>query len=55
MRRDKKARAGQLTFVLARTIGDAFTSDQVAESEVEHLLAERIGEAYPEATSTVLS
>lgn len=54
MRRDKKARDGQLTFVLARAIGDAFTTEQVSESEVEHLLAERIGETYPEASSTIL-
>ncbi|HLW26666.1 MAG TPA: 3-dehydroquinate synthase [Kiloniellales bacterium] len=55
MRRDKKAKDGRLTFVLARAIGDACTVDEVAESDVEHLLAERISEIYPEASSTVVS
>jgi 3-dehydroquinate synthase len=35
MGQDKKAKAGRLTFVLARGIGEAFTSDAV---ETEHLL-----------------
>ncbi|HLS67832.1 MAG TPA: 3-dehydroquinate synthase [Kiloniellales bacterium] len=54
MRRDKKAQGGTLVFILARAIGDAFTCDQVPEGEIEHLLAERIGEAYPGASSRLL-
>jgi len=53
MRRDKKARGGQLVFVLAQAIGKAFTSDRVPEDEVERLLAERIAEAYEE-TATLM-
>lgn len=38
MRRDKKVRDGQLKFVLARGIGQAFTSSAVAEDAVTDLL-----------------
>jgi shikimate kinase/3-dehydroquinate synthase len=38
MRRDKKARAGRLVFILARGVGQAFLAADVAEQEVEGLL-----------------
>jgi shikimate kinase/3-dehydroquinate synthase len=38
MRRDKKMRDGRLNFVLARGIGQAFTSSEVAAEQVEALL-----------------
>jgi shikimate kinase/3-dehydroquinate synthase len=38
MRHDKKMRDGRLAFVLARGIGDAFTSREVAEAAVRDLL-----------------
>ena len=38
MRRDKKVRDGTLHFVLARAIGDAFTSGDILQSDVESLL-----------------
>ena len=38
MRRDKKMRDGTLHFVLARAIGDAFTTGDVPQAEVEALL-----------------
>jgi shikimate kinase/3-dehydroquinate synthase len=40
MRRDKKMQDGRLKFVLARGIGDAFTSSDVPEEAVLNLLAE---------------
>jgi 3-dehydroquinate synthetase len=40
MRRDKKMRDGKLTFVLARGIGQAFTSADVPAQEVIDLLRE---------------
>ncbi len=40
MRKDKKAEAGRLTFILARGIGAAFVSRDVAEEEVAALLAD---------------
>lgn len=40
MRQDKKARAGSLTFILARGIGQAFIAPDVAESEVLAFLKE---------------
>jgi shikimate kinase/3-dehydroquinate synthase len=38
MRRDKKVRDGALKFVLARGIGQAFTSDDVPAATVTELL-----------------
>jgi shikimate kinase/3-dehydroquinate synthase len=38
MRRDKKMRDGALHFVLARGIGEAFTTSDVPQAEVEALL-----------------
>jgi shikimate kinase/3-dehydroquinate synthase len=40
MRKDKKAEAGRLTFILARGIGAAFVSRDVPEEEVVALLSE---------------
>ena len=40
MRQDKKAQSGKLTFILARSIGDAFIARNVAESAVADFLAE---------------
>lgn len=40
MRKDKKAEAGRLTFILARAIGGAFVTRDVPEEEVAALLAE---------------
>jgi shikimate kinase/3-dehydroquinate synthase len=40
MRRDKKMRDGKLTFILARGIGQAFTSADVAAEDVTDLLRE---------------
>jgi len=40
MRKDKKAEAGRLTFILARGIGAAFASRDVPEEEVAALLAD---------------
>lgn len=40
MRQDKKAQGGKLTFILARSIGDAFIARNVAESAVADFLAE---------------
>jgi 3-dehydroquinate synthetase len=34
MQHDKKKRAGQLRFILLRGIGEAFVSDEVANTEV---------------------
>ncbi len=45
MRRDKKMRDGQLTFVLARGIGQAFTTSDVPEEAVTALLREEGCEA----------
>lgn len=45
MRKDKKAEGGRLTFILARGIGAAFVSRDVAEEEVAELLAEEGCEA----------
>ena len=38
MRRDKKTRDGRLTFILARGIGQAFTTDDVSEPEILEFL-----------------
>ena len=38
MRRDKKNRDGRIRFVLARGIGQAFTSEGVEEAEVTDFL-----------------
>ena len=38
MRRDKKMRDGTLHFILARGIGDTFTTGDVPQAEVEALL-----------------
>jgi 3-dehydroquinate synthase len=43
MRRDKKVRNGRLNFVLARGIGEAFVSSDVAVAEVERLLKDATG------------
>lgn len=40
MRQDKKAKAGKLTFILARGIGQAFVADDVPEAEVIAFLEE---------------
>jgi shikimate kinase/3-dehydroquinate synthase len=40
MRKDKKAEAGRLTFILARGIGSAFVMRDVPEEEVTALLAD---------------
>ena len=40
MRRDKKMRDGRLAFVLARGIGEAFTSRDVPEGAVASVLRE---------------
>jgi shikimate kinase/3-dehydroquinate synthase len=40
MRKDKKAEAGRLTFILARGIGSAFVTRDVPEEEVTALLAD---------------
>ena len=40
MRRDKKARDGNIRFVLARGIGEAFTIDDVAPDAVRTMLEE---------------
>ena len=40
MGRDKKVEDGRLRFVLARSIGDAFTSNEVPEAAVRAVLAE---------------
>lgn len=45
MRRDKKARDGTIRFVLARGIGDAFTSDDVAPDAVRSMLEEDLSAA----------
>jgi shikimate kinase/3-dehydroquinate synthase len=45
MRKDKKAEAGRLTFILARGIGAAFVSRDVPEEEVAALLADEGCEA----------
>ena len=42
MRGDKKAEAGQLTFVLARGIGKAFVSRDVDETALRGLLDDAI-------------
>jgi 3-dehydroquinate synthetase len=39
MAQDKKARAGELTFILARRIGEAFIANGVARAEVADFLA----------------
>ncbi len=39
MKRDKKVRAGKLTFILARGIGEAFVAHDVEEAAVHRLLA----------------
>ncbi len=38
MRKDKKARRGKLTFILARQIGDAFVANDVDEAELNNFL-----------------
>ena len=45
MRRDKKMRDGRLRFVLARGIGEAFTSGDVDEAAVVELLRDEGCEA----------
>jgi 3-dehydroquinate synthase len=40
MRQDKKAQSGKLTFILARSIGDAFIAKNVPDSAVADFLAE---------------
>tara|TARA_E500000318_G_scaffold65144_1_gene60188 strand:- start:4254 stop:5381 length:1128 start_codon:yes stop_codon:yes gene_type:complete len=45
MRRDKKAREGTVRFVLARGIGEAFTSDDVAPDAVRTMLEEDLSAA----------
>jgi 3-dehydroquinate synthetase len=40
MRQDKKARAGKLTFILVRAIGEAFIARDVAEADVLAFLRE---------------
>jgi shikimate kinase/3-dehydroquinate synthase len=45
MRKDKKMRDGTLHFVLVRGIGEAFTTGDVAQGEVERLLREEGCEA----------
>jgi 3-dehydroquinate synthase len=51
MRRDKKAEAGQLVFILARAIGEAFVARDVEAAEVERLLTESLAETLPPAGS----
>ncbi len=47
MRQDKKVQGGRLVFVLARGIGEAFVSNDVAEAEVRALLtASLAGKAF---------
>ena len=38
MRKDKKARQGKLTFILARQIGEAFIAEDVDEAELNKFL-----------------
>jgi 3-dehydroquinate synthase len=38
MRQDKKVSDGQLTFILARGIGQAFVTRDVAEADVKEML-----------------
>ena len=45
MAQDKKVRGGELTLILARGIGKAFATREVATSTVRDFLARRIGEA----------
>jgi 3-dehydroquinate synthase len=45
MRNDKKASAGRLRFVLPRRLGEVALFDDLAESDVEHILLERMKEA----------
>jgi len=45
MRRDKKARDGTIRFVLARRIGEAFTSDEVVPDLVRTMLEEDLSAA----------
>jgi 3-dehydroquinate synthase len=45
MRQDKKAKAGNLTFVLARGIGKAFVANDVAEGAVRALLSSELQRA----------
>jgi len=40
MRQDKKARSGKLTFILARSIGDAFIAKNIPDDEVSAFLKE---------------
>jgi 3-dehydroquinate synthase len=40
MRQDKKAQAGKLTFILARSIGEAFIARDVADADVLNFLTE---------------
>jgi 3-dehydroquinate synthetase len=47
MRTDKKVRDGRLTFVLARGIGEAFVSHDVAEPDLRALLEQSLGAASP--------
>ncbi|MEX0758935.1 MAG: 3-dehydroquinate synthase [Tistlia sp.] len=47
MRRDKKASGGQPAFVLARRIGEAFVSRDVAEADLVSLLTEAIAQTAP--------
>ena len=45
MRQDKKVTDGRLTFVLARGIGQAFVTNDVAESTVTEMLQAALGPA----------
>jgi 3-dehydroquinate synthase len=45
MRNDKKASAGRLRFVLPRRLGEVALFDDIAETDVEHVLRERMNEA----------
>jgi 3-dehydroquinate synthetase len=42
MRKDKKARDGRITLVLARDIGEAFIAPDVADAEVLGFLGEEL-------------
>jgi 3-dehydroquinate synthase len=43
MRQDKKARAGRLTLILARDIGEAFIAPDVADEDILSFLGEELG------------
>ena len=40
MRQDKKAQSGKLTFILARSIGDAFIAKNIPDEEISAFLQE---------------